>query len=99
MAAAVVGHQQIQAQYQHHRQLGHFGSGQGGGQFEHPFLSRQAQLGPNRNGMMQSNSGFVEDVESGTANNGGRKDSLFSDHVFDSISFSFPALEIVCVFC
>ncbi|KAL2895822.1 Transcription factor MYBC1 [Bienertia sinuspersici] len=81
MAAAVVGHQQIQAQYQqqHHRQMGHFGSAQsgvgsgGGGQFEHHFLSRQAQLGPNRNGLIQNNSGFVEDVESATANNGGRK--------------------------
>ncbi|KNA04041.1 hypothetical protein SOVF_203360 [Spinacia oleracea] len=75
MAAAVAGHQQIQAQYQHHhhRQMGHFGSAQGNGQFDHPFLSRQAHLGPTRNGMMQSNSGFVEDVESGTANNGGRK--------------------------
>ncbi|XP_010673075.2 transcription factor MYBC1 [Beta vulgaris subsp. vulgaris] len=71
--AAVAGHQQIQAQFQHHRQMAHFGSAQGGAQFDHPFLSRQAQLGPTRNGMMQSNSGFVEDVESATANNGGRK--------------------------
>lgn len=78
MAAA----HQIQAQYNHHhhhpRQMGHYGSGGGGGHFEqHPFLSRQvqAQLGTNMNGngLMVQSSGYVEDVESATANNGGRK--------------------------
>ena len=76
MAAA----HQIQAPYNHHhhhpRQMSHYGSG--GGHFEqHPFLSRQAQvqLGANRNGngLMVQNSGYVEDVESATANNGSRK--------------------------
>ncbi|KAK9664453.1 hypothetical protein RND81_14G043000 [Saponaria officinalis] len=71
MPVAALHHQQIQAQYRH---MGHFGTAQGGnGQFEHPFLSRQTQLCPNRNGLLQNNSGFVEDVESSAANNGGRK--------------------------
>lgn len=76
VVAAAVGvanhHPQIQAQYNHHRQMGHFD--------QNPFLSRQAQaqtlLGPNRNGLVQ-NSGYVEDMESGTANNGRKVLTLF----------------------
>ncbi|XP_057547628.1 transcription factor MYBC1-like [Amaranthus tricolor] len=74
----MAGHQPVTAQYQHHRQMGHFGSGQNGGhgQFEHPLFSRQAQSGPNRNGMMQ-NTGFIEDLESATVNNGRKVLTLF----------------------
>ncbi|GAB4851785.1 hypothetical protein Ancab_031184 [Ancistrocladus abbreviatus] len=93
VAAPVLHHQQMaaaaavqmqQPQYHHHhphhRQMGHFGSPPNG-QFEHPFLSRQAQMGPRLSGGMVQNSvaggGFMDDVESGPAANGRKVLTLF----------------------
>ncbi|GAB4843962.1 Transcription factor mybc1 [Ancistrocladus abbreviatus] len=93
MAAPVLHHQQMaaatalpmqQPQYHHHhhhhKQTGHFGSPPNG-QFEHPFLSRPAQMGPRLVGGMVQNSvgggGFVDDVESGTVANGRKVLTLF----------------------
>ncbi|KAH7557105.1 hypothetical protein ACOSP7_026520 [Xanthoceras sorbifolium] len=69
VAAAAVGNPHLQNQY--HRQMGHFGSPPNG-QFEHPFLARQAQQPVHRMGAPVHNSvpGYVEDLESA---NGGRK--------------------------
>ncbi|KAL6988077.1 Transcription factor mybc1 [Sarracenia purpurea var. burkii] len=70
-AAAVAGHPQLQPpQY---RQMGHFVS-QPNGQFEHPFLTRQAQP-VNRIGALVHNSvpSYVEDMESAATASNGRK--------------------------
>ncbi|KAK3405359.1 hypothetical protein EUGRSUZ_K01670 [Eucalyptus grandis] len=68
--AAAAGHPQLQPQY--HRQVGHFGPPPNG-QFEHPFLSRQAgpihRMGAPIHNPVQP---YVEDLESANAN-GGRK--------------------------
>ncbi|KAJ8770378.1 hypothetical protein K2173_014991 [Erythroxylum novogranatense] len=70
-AAAAVGHPQLQSQY--HRPIGHFGSPPNG-QFENPFLARQAHQPVHRMGAPVHNSvpGYVEDLES-VNGNGGRK--------------------------
>ncbi|OMP09343.1 hypothetical protein COLO4_05571 [Corchorus olitorius] len=79
IVAAAVGHPHLQSQY--HRQMGHFGSSPNG-QFEHPFLARQAQQPIHRIGVggappvhNQVPNSYVEDLESANGNggNGGRK--------------------------
>ncbi|XP_019162796.1 PREDICTED: transcription factor PCL1-like [Ipomoea nil] len=71
--AAVVGHHP-----QLHQPYRHFGSPPNGGQFEHPFLSRQSQQRVQRMGTPVHNSSpvvppYVDDVESATAAANGRK--------------------------
>ncbi|XP_074297182.1 transcription factor MYBC1-like [Silene latifolia] len=72
--AHLLQHQQMVAVAGHsYRQLGQFGSSQGGvGLFDNPFLSRQAQLSP------ISNYGYVGDVEL-SAKNGRKVLTLFPD--------------------
>ncbi|GMH18672.1 hypothetical protein Nepgr_020513 [Nepenthes gracilis] len=74
-AAAVGGHMQPQYHH-HHRQIGHFGSPPSG-QFEHPFLPRQVQMGPGISGGIPQNGGFLDDVESAAAANGREVLTLF----------------------
>ncbi|KAK9725985.1 hypothetical protein RND81_05G182100 [Saponaria officinalis] len=65
IAATGLGHQRIQS--------GHFGSGQGGREFDQVFLSRQAQIGSIRNHGMLQNSSIV----SSTTNNDRKILTLF----------------------
>ncbi|GMH20222.1 hypothetical protein Nepgr_022063 [Nepenthes gracilis] len=84
VAAVAAVHQQqmatagghMQPQYHHHRQMGQFGSPPSG-QFEHHFLSRQAQMGASNLSTGIVNGGFADDVESGTAANGRKVLTLF----------------------